>query len=463
MNNPLKNLLILPALIAALGWLPTVRVSAQTFTVIHSFTNKPDGAEPWGGLTLVGNTLYGTTYAGGTNGHGMIFAVNVSGGGFTNLYSFTGGSDGAEPQAGLLLVGSTLYGTAASGGSNGFGTVYAINTNGTGFKLLHTFNGSTDGENPESALILGGNTLYGTTEQGGGNNSGTVFSLNTAGTVFANLYDFTGGDDGAYPVAGVALAANTLYGTTILGGAAGNGTVYSVGTGVTDFQTVHGFSSLSGGYYGDNGDGIQPDCVLLVSDGTLYGTATSGGINGNGNLFAINATDFEFTNIYSFTAVGYPVATNSDGADPFGGLILSGSTLYGTSTAGGTNGNGTVFAMNVDGSNSSFTVLHTFTTTEVARPNGSLIISGTTLYGTAEGGGSGRDGTIFSLSLAAPSAPTLGLQFSGTNVILTWAAAGYTLQSTTNLASPAVWTPVSGQNAVTNPISGTQEFYRLSQ
>jgi uncharacterized repeat protein (TIGR03803 family) len=462
MKTNIEKLFLLPTLIAAVALLPARPAAAQTFTILHNFTNSPDGADPSAGLVLSGNTLYGTAYAGGNAGHGTIFAVNTDGTGYTNLYSFTGGSDGSGPLAGLVLLGSTLYGTASGGGTSGSGTVFAINTNGTGFTKVHMFAG---GESPRAGLALAGNTLYGTTEQGGRFNSGTIFAVNTDSTGFTNLYSFSGGSDGAYPLAGLILSGSTLYGTAILGGSAGNGTVFAIGTNGTGFTILHAFSSLSGGYYGDNSDGADPSAGLVLSGNTLYGTATIGGNSGDGTLFA-NSTDSTFTPLYSFTATGYPVTTNSDGSGPVAGLILSGNTLYGTASAGGTNEAGTVFAINTDGLG--FTVLHTFTGSGGVGPRGSLVLSGSTLYGTTSSGGNGtyKVGTVFSLSLApAISTPQLAITPAGANVILTWpAGAGvFNLESATNLVPPVSWVIVSGQNVVTNPIAGTQRFYRLSQ
>ena len=160
-------------------------------------------------------------------------------------------------------------------------------------------------------------------------------------------------------------------------------------------------------------------------------------------------------------------------------MILSGNTLYGTADDGGSSGNGTVFAVNTDGTG--FTNLHSFTAmsgtsstnSDGANPNAGLILSGNTLYGTTYGGGSSGNGTVFSLSFA----PQLAIIGSGTNVFLTWPTNyagisydGFTLQSTTNLSLPAAWATdspgpvvVSGQYTVTNPIVGAHKFYRLSQ
>ena len=148
MKRRIKNLFVLPALIAGLGLILTGRVTAQTFTTLHSFTNNPDGANPYAELILSGNTLYGTTQFGGSSNIGTVFAVNTDGTGYTNLYSFIGSSYEANPRASLILSGNTLYGTATYGGGSDNGTVFAINTNGMGFTNLYSFTGCIDVANP---------------------------------------------------------------------------------------------------------------------------------------------------------------------------------------------------------------------------------------------------------------------------------------------------------------------------
>src|SRR6266478_6055859 len=161
---------VLPALIAVLNLLPAGRVTAQTFTTLHSFNYSSDGATPYAGLILSGsNTLYGTARDGGNNA-GTVFALNTDGTGFTNLHNNAGN------RAGLILSGNTLYGTADSGGSSGNGTVFAVNTDGMGFTNLHSFTATSgsdpnftnsDGANPYAGLLLSGDTLYGTASGGG--------------------------------------------------------------------------------------------------------------------------------------------------------------------------------------------------------------------------------------------------------------------------------------------------------
>ncbi len=492
MKTSPKNRFLLPALAAGFVLILAGPATAQTFTTLHSFTQistssygvytNSDGAEPYAGLILSGNTLYGTARTGGTSGNGTVFAVNTDGTGFTTLYSFTAlnnntNSDGAQPFEGLILSGNTLYGTAGDGGSSGYGTVFALNTDGTGFTTLHSFttaSGSwptttnSDGAGP-GGLILSGSTLYGTAVFGGSSGYGTVFALNTDGTGFTTLYSLTGGSQGEGPF-GLILSGNTLYGTAD-GGSAGNGMVFAVNTDGTGFTALHSFTGGS--------DGVDPNVMILSGD-TLYGTASLGGRSGEGTVFALNTNGTGFMTLHSFTAgtgtAGGGLGSNSDGLRPSAGLILSGNTLYGTAEGGGTGGSGTVFALNTDGTG--FKTLYSFTALDAATgttnsdgagPRG-LILSGNTLYGTTAGGGSSVQGTVFSVTLPGP--PQLTIMPSGPYVILTWPtnAAGFTLQSTRNLLSPAAWTTnspapvvVNGQNTVTNPISGAQQFYRLSQ
>jgi uncharacterized repeat protein (TIGR03803 family) len=213
----------------------------QPITTLYSFTGGIDGGCPRGSLLFSGNTLYGTTCAWEK---GTVFAVNSDGTGFRTLHAFTSTSnqtndDGANPFAGLALVGDTFYGTTQLGGNWGNGTVFKINTDGTGFTTLHSFTGILDGNGPATTLMLLDNTLYGTALAGGTGTdcstagSGTVFALNTDGTGFRTLCDFAPFDYGgtlancygANPE-GVILSGNTLYGTTSNGGSGGYGTVF---------------------------------------------------------------------------------------------------------------------------------------------------------------------------------------------------------------------------------------------
>ena len=450
----------------------TALAQAQTLTTLHAFANGLDGANPWGGLVVAGGTLYGTAYTGGTQASGIIFSVNTNGSNFTDIHDFTSGDDGANPYAGLTLSGNILYGTASTGGSTGNGTVFALNLDGSNFKTIHGFAGGSDGANPWGGVVLSGTTLYGTTKAGGAG-SGTVFAVNTDGSGFKTLHSFTG-SDGALPIGGLVLAGNVLYGTTQQGGASGNGTVFAVNVNGTGYTNLHSFSPTSGNNL-VNDDGANPWAALFWAGNTLFGTAYSGGSYGFGTVFALNTDGSGFQTLHAFTAPAGPDSINRDGAFPIAGLLLSSATLYGAAQAGGSWGSGTIFSLSTNGTD--FVALYNFSpisslnspNTDGAYPNAGLILSASTLFGTTYSGGDSGFGSVFSLSEpVAP--PTLTITASQAGVILTWPtnADGFTLQSATNLAAP--WNAVSpapvivsGLNTVTNSISGAQQFYRLSK
>ena len=248
----------------------------------------------------------------------------------------------------------------------------------------------------------------------------------------------------------------------------------------TGFTTLYSFSEVP---FGTNSDGAYPSSLILSSN-TLYGTTDGGGSSGAGTVFKLNTDGTGFSMLYTLSAnsvLSYPenLKTNSDGAEPFG-LVLSGNTLYGftVGSATGPGRRGTVFKLSTDGTG--FLMLRSFTpgivpygepNNDGAYPDG-LLLSGNTLYGSASYGGRFGYGTVFSISFL----PQVALTPSGPNLILSWPTnyagfdyGGYVLQSATNLASPA-WTTnspapvvVNGQFTVTNPVSGTQQFFRLSQ
>ena len=157
MNARMKSHCLLSVLMAALSLIPVGRATAQTFKVLHHFDDTtgaaPDGGAPGGGLVLSGNTLYGTAAYGGTSDDGSVFKVNTDGTGFATLYTFTGGSDGSGP-GGLILSGNPLYGTAGGGPTSYDGSVFKVNTDGTGFATLYSFTGGSDGGDPVAGVIL---------------------------------------------------------------------------------------------------------------------------------------------------------------------------------------------------------------------------------------------------------------------------------------------------------------------
>lgn len=462
MKARIKNLLLLSALIAALGMMLSGEVKAQTFTTLYSFTASVNGG---GGFTnsdgytpvaliLSSNTLYGTAFGGGVNANGTVaggtvFAVNTNGTGFAVLYTFTNGIEGDGPN-GLILSGNTLYGTTWQGGTNdnSYGTIFAINTDGTKFTSLYSFNDGGSGSYPNGNLILSGNTLYGSTRGVNSTAYGTVFEANTNGTNFTSLPSLLNFYE-TFPVGALVLAGNNLYGMQEYGGSSGNGAVFSINTNGLSYTNLYNFTAI--GYsspgHATNSDGAYPCAGLILSGSTLYGATASGGTNANGTLFAVDTNGSNFRILHTFSPI--VSGTNNDGATP-NYLILSSNTIYGTAGGGGISVNGTVFSINTNGAN--FTVLHSFshlsapsyaggTNSDGTGPN-SLILFGNTLYGTAGGGGTNDNGTIFSISLVSVSASvqitTTSLP-NGTNYIIYSQAL-----SASGGQPPYYWTNISG-------------------
>ena len=308
------------------------------------------------GNTLYGTAYYGGSSGFGTMGGGTVFSVKTDGSEFTVLNNFlkipdgSGGyyldnNGGYYSSAGLILSGNTLYGTASWGGTVGDGTAFSINTDGSGFTTIKNFAEVLNGYDPSAGLVLSGSTLYGTTSGTLSSyfyptiDDGTVFAVNTDGTGFMTLNVFTNGSDGSVPMASLLFSGNTLYGTAEYGGVYGKGTVFKVNTDGTGFSTLHSFTAFYYGNYGNtNKDGGCPVAGLILSGNTLYGTAEQGGVSGYGTVFKVNTDGTGFTNLYYFNG-------GSGGSSPLAGLILSGNILYGTAAGGGSSGNGIVFSL----------------------------------------------------------------------------------------------------------------------
>jgi len=390
----------------------------SNYAVIYSFLGGTDGSDPWGGLVQdpQGN-LYGTTSRGGVSGWGAVFKVDTTGK-ESVLYSFTEGADGGLPLAALVMdAQGNLYGTTFSGGASGKGTVFKLNSSGKE-TVLYSFTGGADGGLPLAVLVMDAQgNLYGTAT-GGGNPAcynardgdygcGTVFKVDTAGNESV-LYSFTGtAGDGANPFGGLVLdGQGNLCGTTQFGGTStcttdgsnGCGTIFKVDS--TGKETVlHSFT-------GTGGDGEFPSYAGLVQDaeGNLYG-ASGGGTYGFGAVFKVDTSGTE-TVFYSFKG------TSGDGIGPNAVVLDSQGNLYGTTSAGGASGQGTVFRLDTTGKE---TVLYSFTGTggDGADPSPSqLLLAQGNLYGTTGSGGSSNFGTAFRLLPMAAAATTTTLSSS---------------------------------------------------
>jgi len=269
----------------------------NTETVLYRFCPQPncsDGAYPAGGVIAdkKGN-LYGTTTAGGVGtctvnggpGCGTIFKIAPDGS-ESVLYAFTGGSDGANPNASLLRdKAGNLFGTTIYGGAYGYGEVFELSKKGT-IAIIYSFTGGTDGGNPLAYLIADSQgNFYSTAEIGGSDGVGVVFKVTPAGTESV-LYSFTGGSDGGYPTAGLdADAKGNLFGTTYYGGYIGSGC--SIGCGTVFKLAPDGTESVLHAFTGGS-DGAHMYAGVAMKKHLLYGpTVNNGNGSGYGTVFGL--------------------------------------------------------------------------------------------------------------------------------------------------------------------------------
>ena len=355
---------------------------------LMNFENS-SGSNPEGSLTLSGNSFYGITQYGGLYNDGVIFKINKDGSGYDTLMNFNG-INGANPQGYLVLSGDSFYGITENGGTYNDGVIFKINTNGTGYKILMNFTVTIGTNLYFGPLTLSKNTLYGTTQKGGEYGKGVIFKVNTDGTGFATLMSFNS-NIGCTPK-GVSLivSGNTIFGTTNYGGDNSNnyGVIFKINTDGTNYSVLQSFNKLNG---------YEP-CAITLLGKTLFGVCFSGGVeydnsnNGDGVIFKIDTDGTAFDTLMSFYG--------SNGNGPWGIYAVSGNTLYSMTVEGGSNNNGVIYKINTDGSG--FEVLLNFDGSNGNGPWNALTLVGDTLYGITMSGGQFNDGVFFQYVLSAP-------------------------------------------------------------
>lgn len=367
------------------------------YKVLWSFTSDSHGVVPTFGAPAVDSdgSVYGSTEGGG-HGCGVWFRKDP--GVSPDVIRFHG-DDGCIPagEATYDESRSLSFGTTNQGGSfncsSGCGTVYSVTVGPNFWNVLHYFNGTTDGSNPNDAPVwdAAGN-LYGTAQTGGAGNLGTVWKYDNSDGSLAPLHVFNG-TDGQSPIARLLIdSKGNLFGMTPFGGSNGMGVVFEIPAS-GGFVKLHDFA-------GGDSDGANPDGFLIEdSGGNLYGDTNGGGPDGGGVVFKLSRNG-DFSLLATFSQ-----SDSTKGTLPTGNLVLVRSTLYGTASYGGDPNCqcGTVFAVSKKGG--AVTVLHTFTgsagKTDGENPLGLTLGPDNYLYGVTEFGGKDFDGTIFRLKAHA--------------------------------------------------------------
>jgi uncharacterized repeat protein (TIGR03803 family) len=393
----------------------TVPAQASGFIQVdYGFGGSPAGYATSGLVADSSGNLYGEVSTNNNCSCGLVYKLSPQPGGtwqFAPIHEFTG-PDGLEPQGGLIFDSSgNLYGTTYGGGATGNGTVFVLHPTETGWaeKVLYSFGTTTnDVLNPYASLTMDSSgNLYGTAENGGTSllhegcdesGCGGVFKLTRTGEEFTEsvLYNFTGGDDGAFPNSNVIFdSAGNLYGTTTFSNAAATGTIFelspSTGAQWTD-KTLYAFTGGT--------DGGEPFAGLIFdAAGNLYGTTSRDGdvglCNGPGcgTVFQLSP---QTGGTWSFNVI--LTFNGSNGANPVSNLIIdSADNLYGTTPGGGEDGYGTVFRLSPS-HNNWVEEFVSFSGNNGVSPYGTLLLNNGFLYGATQHGGHGY-GVVFDIKL----------------------------------------------------------------
>ncbi len=425
--------------------------SAQTVTTLYNFAGgSASGANPWY-VTLVQGTngnLYGTTYNGGTSNMGTVFSVSTTGT-QTILYSFKGGTDGANPTGGLTLgTDGNFYGTTQQGGSGTQGVVFQLTQAGV-LTILHSFNDnglSIDGTFPWGPPILANDgNFYGTTSGGGTKGAGTVYQITSAG-VYTPIYNFDV-TNGFAPIAPPTQGTDGfLYIPTSEGGTSFCGTIVQLSlAGV--LNNTYNFPCASGGSFP-----IGP--LVQNANGNFYSTTQNGGTHSAGTIYQLT-TGMAVTILHSFGA------TFGDGTYPGAGLLLAtDGKYYGSTADGGGHGDGTLFNTTTGGTYKAlFAFNNTVNLSQMSPLAPPVQYTDGLLYGVTEFGGTTNQGTVYSLNMGlAPfvnmplfsgkkntSVLILGTHLKGTkSVSFNGRAAKFKVLSDTHMMATVPTTATSG-------------------
>jgi uncharacterized repeat protein (TIGR03803 family) len=334
-----------------------------------------DGKNPLGSLIKVNSQLYGMTYSGGNADRGIIFRIDSTGNNFHKLFSF-GTTSGGRPFDNLVYLNGKLWGMTFQYGINNGGTIFRINLDGSNFQVVHNFVISTSGAFPRGSLIHVGSKFWGLTSVGGSGSKGIIFSLDTNGSGFQNVHEFS---STGQPTGTLTFSQGKLWGMTNGGGTNGKGSIFSIDTSGFGFFEYYSFIDSSG---------MNPIGSLIELNGNLWGMTFAGGQNSDGTIFKFLPSDSSHNIVLNLS--------NSIGSRPWGDLLVVDSKFYGMTSQGGS-ANGVIFQLDTSGSN--YSVKHNFISSSGSSPYGNLVKCNNRLWGMTNLGGKENDGVLFSTDL----------------------------------------------------------------
>lgn len=414
-------------------------LTANTYNIKHNF-NSSSGAGEKAGLTIGSNgNIYGCTAFGGSNNSGVLFEYNPTTSAFTVLVNFNGTTDGSEPITRLIEVGSNIFfGTTRAGGANGDGVLFKYDANTSTYSVLTNFTSTTTGSTPTGELTVESNSLYGMAASGGANNYGTLFKWDLSLGILTPEYDFTANT--GYANGNLVVSNGSLYGFTRSGGQNGVGIMFSFNISSSAFSTLVNLTTKLGvnyngtpvivnnkiytvsetggnGMYGPQGfstagviseynlqvpifkvvvdfqscpNGCYPEGNLTAVGNKVYGLTTKGGDNKLGTLFEYDLLSKQMLPLLSFNS--------TNGKNPNGNLENVDGVLYGISSQGGLNNEGVLFAYDTKGKVLLYTINFSNSTVG-ANPYRNLISDGQgNLYGYTFSGGANGSGCLFRIN-----------------------------------------------------------------
>ena len=372
--------------------------NTDTYEVLQEFQGSQYGERPVGGLTLADNgKLYGTTVLGGRNDKGVLFEYDYHNKIYTKKYDFTNGSTGRSVSAKLIQVNNgKLYGVAKYGGSNNDGTIFEYDYINNKFNVLFNFDEDVTGKFPNGRLLqTSTGKLYGTTLLGGANDNGTIYTYDIKTGEFTNVFDFDFYTTGSYASGGLIEAPNgKLYGTTSQGGQnqydyntylpIEEGFLFEFDTVDHSYTKIHAFNNVL--------DGQKPLGTLFYNaeNGYIYGMTNFGGVNNDGVIFRFDPTVKEYEKLKDFDYT-------YDGAQPQSTFMMTeNGKLYATTNKGGNIGRGTLFEF--DPLTNEHSVRINFDEAlDGSYPNGIVQAANGTVYGIMQNGGLHNSGTLIKI------------------------------------------------------------------